>query len=229
MFGSSAGDAQRRRAAAAPPVEPEVDPGEHGQHEQAEQEHRRLEGDEEPEHQKSLRFRNAASSRSQSPSVESATWRTPAAASIRTSPLRSSAAATAKRSRSLASPVSTRSWRPVSGSTSRSSPTSASSCSRGSRISTASVGWRPAIAEERVAPVDRAAEVGDDHDERALAGRARRAAAAPRRGRPRRPGRRAAPPASAGGRGGPAADAASGDRREPNATRPSRLPRRVAA
>ena len=82
--------------------------------------------------------------RSQSPSVESATCRTPAAERSRTRPVRSSAAAAAKRSRSLRSLVSTRSWRPVSGSTRRSSPTSASSCSRGSRISTASVGWRPA-------------------------------------------------------------------------------------
>ena len=48
------------------------------------------------------------------------------------------------RSRSAGSCVSTSSWRPVSGSSRCSSPTSASSCSRGSRISTASVRWRAA-------------------------------------------------------------------------------------
>ena len=48
--------------------------------------------------------RNAASGRSQSPSVESATWRTPAEASAATSARRSSAAAAANRSRSRRSP-----------------------------------------------------------------------------------------------------------------------------
>ena len=60
----------------------------------------------------------------------------------RATPLRSSSAASAKRSRSARLRVSTRTWRPVSGSTSHRSPTSGSSCSRGSRISTASTSCR---------------------------------------------------------------------------------------
>ena len=60
------------------------------------------------------------------------------------SPSRSSAAAVAKRSRRRLLRVFTRISPPVSGSTSQSSPTFGSSCSRGSRISTASTSWRPA-------------------------------------------------------------------------------------
>ena len=59
-------------------------------------------------------------------------------------PLRSSAAAAAKRSRSFRLLVSTRSWRPVSGSTSQRTPAFGSASSAGSRTSTATTSWRAA-------------------------------------------------------------------------------------
>ena len=115
-------------------------------------------------------------------------------------PLRSLGGGSAKRSRSFALRVSTRSWRPVSGSTSQSSPTFGSSCSRGSRISTASTSCRPASCEQRLAPVERAAEVGDDDDERALPRDAPVAAQARRRATSRRRLRRSGSSRSAASR-----------------------------
>ena len=232
MFGSSAGVAQRRRAARAAPVEPDVDADrEPGQHEQAEQQPGDLKRDDGTAshldgRSAQERRERAAASRPRSRARRAA--RRPRRAAG-TSPLRSSAAASANRSRSRASLVSTRSWRPVSGSTSRSSPTSASSCSRGSRISIASVGWRPATRRSAALPVERAAEVGDDDDERALHGEPVERARAPRRGRPRPPGRRAAPPSVSSRPRRPWRGRRQRGSPAPKATTPSRLPRRVAA
>ncbi len=89
---------------------------------------------------------------------------------VRASAARSPAAASAKRRRRRSLRVSTRSRRPVSGSTSQSSPTFGSSCSRGSRISTATTSWRPASSSSGRRQSERAAEVGDDRDERTLTG-----------------------------------------------------------
>ena len=161
-------------------------------------------------HLRSLRRRNSASGRSQSPSVESATCGTPTRGERS---LTSSVAAPRRRpsrtARARPGPaVSTSSWRPVSGSSRRSSPTSASSCSRGSRISTASVGWRAATRRSASLPVERAAEVRDHDDERPLHGeavdqlqRVAEAAAAGRRVRASRRARTAARavPRAAGG------------------------------
>ncbi len=83
---------------------------------------------------------------------------------------RSVAAAVANRSRSRRRLVSTRSWRPVSGSTSHSSPTSGRSCSRGSRISTATTSCRPASSISSMPPVPRPAEVADHEDQGAAGG-----------------------------------------------------------
>ena len=86
-----------------------------------------------------------------------------------------------------------------------SSPMSASSCSRGSRISTASVAMARGDAQKRALPVDRAAEVRDDDDERALDRERRRRASARRRGCRCRPERRGSRRARAAVRGVPGA------------------------
>src|SRR5215211_4860611 len=91
-----------------------------------------------------FRAKNEANGRSQSPAVERTRCGIPSEASSRSSATRSSAAATAKRSRSRRRAVSTCVLRPVSGSTSQTCPTFGSSCSRGSRISTATTAWREA-------------------------------------------------------------------------------------
>ena len=132
------------------------------------------------------------------------------AARARTSS-RSAAAAAAKRSRTRRLRVSTWTWRPVSGSTSQRSPAGTSCCSRGSTISTAITPWRARSACSGAFPVALAAEVGDDHDEPALAARAPRSCSArrPATSRPRlrpRP-RGAARRAARAGPGGPGAGA----------------------
>src|SRR5581483_2348734 len=126
---------ERARSAAAPPVERDPHKCDQRQDRERSERDRVLEAHRRPP-------RNAANGRSQSPLVERTTCGTPSADRTRATPLRSSAAAMAKRSRSDALPVSTRTWRPVSGSTSQSSPTSGSSCSRGSRISIARTSCR---------------------------------------------------------------------------------------
>ena len=120
------------------------------------------------EHQKSLLRRKAARWRSQSPSVESATWRTPAAESMRTRPVRSSAAATANRSRSVAVArvdaqlaAGLRIDEPQLADVGELLLARVADLDRERRMAAGD-------AQQRVPPVDRAAEVGDDHDERAL-------------------------------------------------------------
>ena len=213
MFGRSAGDdhlaarAERRRSSAK---NPQITSGTSSS---VSSSHGDLKPKMKNGHQRSL-LRGTPPARGASrPRSTAPRGGTPAAASMRTRPLRSSAAAAAKRSRRFRSLVSTRSCLPVSGSTSRSSPTSASSCSRGSRISTAIVGCRPATRSSGVPPVDRPAEVRDDDDERALD---REAVEQHQRiGEPAPPRRlrRAARRASAGARAGPGAAGASADPR----------------
>ena len=121
---------------------------------------------------------------------------------------------------------------PVSGSTSQSSPTFGSSCSRGSRISIAITSCRLSSAQQRLAPVERPAEVRHDDDDAALArDRAVRASASPSEVAPTALARRLAlqraeqaeQPAPALARRQESSAVAS-----PNVTTPSRLPRRVA-
>ena len=174
-----------------------------------------------------LRFRNAASGRSQSPSVESATWRTPAEESSRTRPSRSSAAAASKRSRS-------RALARVDAQLAARLGIDEPELADVGELLLARVadldrdGRMPAgDAQQRLVPVDRAAEVGDDDDERALD---REPVDDPQRLAERalagrhlaQPAEREQQPAPALAR--PAPVGSSG----PNATRPSRLPRRVA-
>ena len=113
--------------------------------------------------------RKAASGRSQSPEVERTTWRAPVEVSACVTACRSPVAAAANRARSLASRVSTRSCLPGLGV---------------DEVELAEVGElllarvtdldgddvvAAGEVEQRAAPVDRPAEVGDDGDERALA------------------------------------------------------------
>ena len=85
--------------------------------------------------------------------------------------------------------------------------------------------------EERRAPVARAAEVGDDGDERPLArdGAEQRRAPAPARARRRARPRRRARAASRRGRLDPAGAATASARRAPNDVSPTRFPRALAA
>ena len=165
-------------------------------------------------------------------SVESTRWSAPARRSAAATSSRSAAAASAKRRRTLRRLVLTCSWRPVSGSTSQRSPIGVSSSSRGSRISTASTPWRARSARSGALPVALAAEVRDDDDQPAGAGHARpsrrprrRARSRPRR-RPRARARSSASSCSRPRR--PWRGRSTFGAPPPNATTPSRLPRRVA-
>ena len=128
--------------------------------------------------------------------------------------------------------VFTTSWRPVSGSTIHTSPTGGSSSSRGSRTSTASTPWR-ARSERSGASQSRGPRKSETTttSPRARASRGdrvrRRRRATWRRCR-RRPARRAARPAGRAGPSRPWRGRSTRGSGPPNATTPSRFPRRVA-